>query len=184
MEDCKCINCKHSYDNCCENIKSREYYEEKKQTWYKHELEWNQKYSKSSIRPYTELAKPYSENTVCDFEKEFDIIIPSCFRKYLTEISSETIGYHIHSNVLEEYYPRIYMLNKFGISYDHNPDTELFENLFMKTHENGCTDDYYLCIKGKFYGHYAQYHNYDRMSYFSIFKSTFTNNRYYTSESD
>jgi hypothetical protein len=122
------------------------------------------------------LKPPYEEQEVLEYEEKHDIRFPEDFRNYLINISRETIGG----------YPQTFSLNltygpeKTFIYKDETDDDKYYD--WIKTQEcsedehaikngfhpilyeriiiNGCTGDFFLCVKGKYYGHLLSYNDY------------------------
>ncbi len=111
----------------------REFYKEEK----KRVIFYRKMYGENS-----ELIEPYSEEEIQEYESKYKIKLPPNFRNYLINISRETIGSYIWTVELNKPYEMDFR----GESVH-----------FIKTHENGCTCDYYICIKGKYYGYMCRW---------------------------
>jgi hypothetical protein len=151
-------------------METRAYYEKKKTefanrySYYgNRDKKWGEKYG------YT-LEPPMKLETLEKYENTYNLKIPEKFRDYLLNISSETIGYYPYKLKLNDEPMLIFIHETRGISADdeHAYDEiktdvkklhELgyYENYFIKTHENGCTDDDFLCVKGPKYGRKGSY---------------------------
>lgn len=149
--------------------KDRSYYEKQKETFANEynnnrDKKWGEKYG------YT-LEPPMQLETIEKYEKTYDLQIPSQFRNYLLNISSETIGGYPYKVILHE--PISFFIHESknydvdggiifgGLDDKYRNDIKklnelgYYENYFIYTHENGCTDDDLLCVKGPKYGRYG-----------------------------
>lgn len=139
---------------------SRSYYEDLKYDCVNRESYFNLKDEFG-----TDLAIPYTEKEIKEYEEKYDIQIPKLLRDYLINISRETIGYYPF--IIELVEPDVIYVNdksnnnKYYSDFYNSGNDKLQEELlkkeyeqiyYIKTHTNGCTDDYYLCVKGKYYG--------------------------------
>lgn len=111
---------------------TRQYYENlkwefanKKSYYGNRDENWGEEYGYA-------LAPPYKEFEIEEYEKKYNVKIPSNLRNYLVNISRETLGH----------YPYIVDLDEPPIK-----DKVGGEKLsFIQLYENGCTDDDYVCI--------------------------------------
>lgn len=126
------------------------------------------------IYGYT-LEPPMELETIENYERAYKTRLPEDFRNYLLHISSETIGSYPYKIELHE--PFVIFIHDsnntcpmfdpmIGDKFDEDNlgdveklhELKYYENYFIKTHENGCTDDLYICIKGPKYGKEGMFH--------------------------
>lgn len=168
-------------------IKNRSYYEKQREEFANRPECFGDGRSNKKMGDlygYT-LAPPMDVSDIEKYEDLYDLRIPESLRRYLLTISSETIGYYSYN--LEKSFdsePELIFIHETrDISAHDDKDVDIFvdddkldinklhelgyyENYFIKTHENGCTYDDYLCVKGPKYGQCGSYK--DGADFFSM----------------
>ncbi len=155
--------------------KPREYYEKKKEEFLNTKSFYDTKPRREQYG--NTLAPPYTKEEVEEYEKDCGVRIPSDLRKYLINISRETIGSYpdiitLHEPIIEYFYKdedstypnfkpevekQIYDDEGYCLPFEKMVELGYHRVKLLFTHQNGCTDDDFICIKGKFYGDEFRY---------------------------
>ena len=150
----------------------RSYYENKKIKFANSNYENGYKEGKYGEKYGFTLEDPMKLETIEKYEHTYNLQLPKRLRNYLLNISSETIGVYSYKIELDE--PELIFIHKIkdhcpdlsrhhDLEYDNLSDIKklhelgYYENYFIKTYVNGCTDDDFLCIKGPKYGRGGSY---------------------------